>query len=191
MVIRRGRQLVAAMASAVAGVGFGLPCVWAIRYTAQNGQVWQFLGFPTYGDGPFEHVGIATTVPLLAGFLAVCVAEVVLSIAIAHRSPWAATASGALLPVEVAYWIGFALPLGFVLGALRHVVLRPAREVPGAARRRRIGTKTTITVCTRCAQNWTTWDNTGAHSTDGTDGGPRSQATRRTGDHQMDGWERS
>jgi len=122
----------ATTASAVAGVGFGLPCVWAIRYTAQTGQVWQFLGLPTYGDGPFEDAGITTTVPLLAGFLAVCVAEVVLSVGITRRSPWAATASRSLLPFEVVYWIGFALPFGFVLGALRHVMLRPARKALSA-----------------------------------------------------------
>jgi hypothetical protein len=134
MISGRGRQPVATTAGAIAGVGFGLPCVWAIRYTVQTGQVWQFLGFPTYGDGPFEHLGITTTVPLLAGFLAVCVAEVVLSVAIARRSPWAAaTASRSLLPFEVAYWIGFALPFGFVLGALRHVMLRPERRAPSAA----------------------------------------------------------
>ena len=39
-------------------------------------------------------------------------------------------------------------------------------------------------MCTRCAQNWATRRITGAHLTDGTDGRSRSQATRRTGEHQ-------
>ncbi|MDP8927045.1 MAG: hypothetical protein M3O70_00310 [Actinomycetota bacterium] len=28
--------------------------------------------FPTYGDGPFEAIGVRTTAPLLAGFPTVC-----------------------------------------------------------------------------------------------------------------------
>jgi hypothetical protein len=125
----RGRTLGAATASGVAGVGFGLPCVFGIRHLANTGEVWHFLGFPTYGDGPFGRVGIATTVSLLAGFLAVCVAEVLLGVSIAHRSPWSAEASAALLPIELAYWIGFALPIGLVLGAARFILLR--RELFG------------------------------------------------------------
>ena len=50
----RWRELRAATASGVTGVGFGLPCVFGIRHLAKTGAVWQFLGFPTYGNGPFE-----------------------------------------------------------------------------------------------------------------------------------------
>ena len=35
------------------------------------------FGNPTYGNGPFERIGVPTTVPLLAGFLAACVVQVV------------------------------------------------------------------------------------------------------------------
>jgi len=70
----------AAVLAWLPGLGFRLPCVYAIWYLADRGSVWTFLGFPTYGYGPFEDAGIQTTVPLL--------------------------------PVEFAFWIGFALPLG-------------------------------------------------------------------------------
>ncbi|MEP7203301.1 MAG: hypothetical protein ABI894_11860 [Ilumatobacteraceae bacterium] len=125
MIRGRGRRIVAATASGFAGVGFAIPCIVGIRHLSKTGEVWQFLGFPTYGDGPFERIGIGTTVPLLAGFLAVCAAEAVLAVTIVHRSPWAAQASAALLPIEVAYWTGFALPVGFVLGVGRFVLLCP------------------------------------------------------------------
>jgi hypothetical protein len=46
--------------------------VWCF---ADRGEVWTFLGFPTYGGRPFEHIGIDTTVPLLALFLLVGAAE--------------------------------------------------------------------------------------------------------------------
>jgi hypothetical protein len=49
----------------LAGLGAGLPCIYAIWYLADRGDVWTFLGFPTYGGGPFEDIGIKTTVPLL------------------------------------------------------------------------------------------------------------------------------
>ena len=65
----------AAICSWILSVGFGLPCIYAMWYFARRGEVWTFLGFPTYGHGPFEDVGLATSTPLLACFLVVCVAE--------------------------------------------------------------------------------------------------------------------
>jgi hypothetical protein len=127
-----GRRVGAATAAGFAGIGFGIPCLVGILHFADTGEVWQFLGFPTYGEGPFVRIGIPTTVPLLAGFLAVCVAEVVLAVAIVRRSPWAAKASTILLPFELVYWTGFALPFGFVFGMARIVFLRQHPTLAGA-----------------------------------------------------------
>ena len=80
------------------GLGFGIPCAFGIRHFAQTGQAWTFLGFPTYGDGPFERIGVTTTTALLAGFLAVCVAEVALALMLCTDAPHAAALSYALLP---------------------------------------------------------------------------------------------
>ena len=126
-----GRRVGAATAASCAGIGFGLPCLAGIRHLAETGEVWQFLGFPTYGDGPFDRVGVATTVPLLAGFLAVCVAEIGLAVAILRRAPWAAKASTTLLPFELVYWTGFALPFGFVFGLWRLLLLPHHQTVTG------------------------------------------------------------
>jgi hypothetical protein len=109
----------AGVLSVLLGLGFGVPGVIGARHLAGHGEVWRFLGFPTYGEGPFERAGIPTTVPLIAGFVAVCAAEVavgVLLLADWHPALWL---SLALLPFELAYWAGFALPFGFVLGAAR------------------------------------------------------------------------
>ena len=105
------------------GLGFGIPCAFGIRHFAQTGQAWTFLGFPTYGDGPFERIGGTTTTALLAGFLAVCVAEVALRLMLCTDAPHAAALSYALLPFELAFWIGFALPLGPPLGIARTVLI--------------------------------------------------------------------
>lgn len=113
----------AAFTSVLLGLGFGVPCIPGIRHFAQTGQVWTFLGFPTYGQGPFERLGIPTSVPLLVAFLAVCVAEVVVGVAIWVEAPGAKVVALALLPVELVFWFGFALPLGPPLGIARTVLL--------------------------------------------------------------------
>jgi hypothetical protein len=41
----------ASVLSIFLGLGFGLPCAYAIRYLSTRGKVWTFLGFPTYGGG--------------------------------------------------------------------------------------------------------------------------------------------
>ena len=105
------------------GLGFGLPCVFAIWHLASRGDVWTFMGFPTYGGGPFEDIGIQTTVPLLVAFLLACTAELVAGWLLWHRRLSGAALALALLPVEFAFWIGFALPVGLVAGLARTVPL--------------------------------------------------------------------
>ena len=118
----------AAWAALASGAGFGIPCIFGIRRFADTGEVWQFLGFPTYGDGPFERVGMRTTVPLLLGYLTVCTAEIVLAVLVVRRSPSATRASTLLLPFELTYWVGFALPFGFVFGLARVLLLLPTHR---------------------------------------------------------------
>jgi len=113
----------AAAASALLGLGFGIPGLVGTIHLARTGEVWTFLGFPTYGGGPFERAGLPTGVPLLVAYLAVCAAEVVLAALILTRSPAAPTLSWVLLPVELVFWVGFALPLGPPLGLARVVLL--------------------------------------------------------------------
>ncbi len=81
------------------------------------------MGFPTYGNGPFERIGVTTSTALLFGFLAVCVAEVALAVMLWTDAPHAAALSYVLLPFELIFWIGFALPIGPLLGAVRTVLV--------------------------------------------------------------------
>ena len=101
------------------GVGFGVPCLYGIWYFARTGQVASFLGFPTYGNGPFDRAGIATSLPLIISFLAVCAAEIGAGWLLWHQRVAGAMVSVALLPVELMFWIGFDLPYGPPLGFLR------------------------------------------------------------------------
>ncbi len=102
---------VAAILHWMIAVGFGVFCFPAIRNLLIGRDIPIVLGFPAYGRGPFERVGIPTTVPLLAAFLLVCILEVVAGILL-----WGGHTSGAilafvLLPLGAVFWWGFALPI--------------------------------------------------------------------------------
>ncbi|MER7604967.1 hypothetical protein [Nocardioides sp. NPDC127503] len=111
---------IAAVLSGLLSVGFGIPAAYGTyHFATHDGEVWMFMGFPTYGDGPFVDVGIPTTVLLLAGFTAVCVAEAVVGLVLWTRPRLGGWLSIALLPFELAYWWGFALPFGPIVGLAR------------------------------------------------------------------------
>ena len=109
--------------SVLLGWGFGLPCGFGIVHVVRTGRVWMFLGLPTYGGGPFDRVGLHTSVGLLVGFGLVCLAEVVVGVLLLAGSTDAAALSYALLPLELVFWIGFALPSGPIVGMARTVLL--------------------------------------------------------------------
>lgn len=113
----------AAICSLVLGLGFGLPAIVGARHFAQTGEVWTFMGFPTYGGGPFERIGLPTSVPLLVGFVLVCLAEVAVGVMLLLDVPHAETVSYLLLPFEFVFWIGFALPFGPPFGIARTILL--------------------------------------------------------------------
>jgi hypothetical protein len=108
----------AALLAWVLGLGFGLPCVYAIWYFAHH-QIWTLLEFPTYGGGPFDDIRIKTSVPLLVAFLLVCMAEVVLGWMLWRDKRAGLVFALLLLPIEFVFWWGFALPFGLVLGLPR------------------------------------------------------------------------
>ncbi len=114
---------IAAVLGWILGLGFGLPCIYGIWYFVRHDQVWTFLGFPTYGEGPFTKVGVQTTVPLLVAFLVVCVTEVVTAWMLWQQPTPGAWLALALLPVGLVFWIGFALPYAISLGASQAVVI--------------------------------------------------------------------
>ena len=113
----------AAVLSWVLGLGFGLPGAYAIWYFADRGEVWTFLGFPTYGGGPFEDIGLRTTVPLLLVFFLICAAESVVGWLLWRHRRAGGVLALVLLPLELVFWIGFALPAGPLLGLARTAVV--------------------------------------------------------------------
>ena len=100
------------------GVGFGVFCLPAIRNLLHGRDIPIVMGFPAYGRGPFERAGIQTTVPLLAGFLLVCILEAVAGLLVWRGSRAGGILALALLPPGAIYWWGFALPFGPVFAVL-------------------------------------------------------------------------
>jgi hypothetical protein len=112
-----------AILTILCGLCFGLPGVFGLRYFAQHNSIWTFMGYPTYGHGPFEKIGLHTSVLLLAGFLTVCIAELVVGGILWGGQPAYLWLALALLPFELFFWIGFALPFGHIVGLARTVLV--------------------------------------------------------------------
>jgi hypothetical protein len=105
------------------GIGFGVFCIPAIRSLSMGRDIPMVMGFPAYGRGPFERIGIPTTVPLLAGFLLVCILEVVAGLLLWGGSKVGAIIALALLPAGAIFWWGFALPFGPIFAVISTVLI--------------------------------------------------------------------
>jgi len=92
-------------------VGLGVFCFPAIQNLLNGRDIPFVMGFPAYGRGPFERVGIPTTIPLLAMFLLVCILEAVAGVLLWGGYKSGAILALALLPAGAVFWWGFALPI--------------------------------------------------------------------------------
>lgn len=112
------------------GLGFGLCGVYGAWHLVRYGEIASVMGYPTYGEGIFDHrFGIRTSVPLLVAFVLVCVAECRAGWLLWNRRRSGRVLALALVPIEMVFWVGFSLPYGPVLGAARTVlVLADLRE---------------------------------------------------------------
>lgn len=82
-----------------------------------------FMGFPAYGKGPFERIGIQTTVPLLSAFLLVCLLACVAGWLLWSGAKAGAILSLVLLPLGAIFWWGFALPIPPILAVVWTVLI--------------------------------------------------------------------
>jgi hypothetical protein len=113
----------AAMLLWINGTGFGMFCLPAIRNLLMGRDIPLVMGLPAYGRGPFESIGIPTTVPLLAGFLLICTLEVVAGVLLWVGSRTGAILAFALLPAGAIFWWGFALPFGPIFAIISTVLI--------------------------------------------------------------------
>jgi hypothetical protein len=107
----------------ISAIGLGVFIPQAIRSILAGRGIPRVMGFPAYGEGPFERHGIPTTVPVLVAFLLVCTLD-----GVAGWSLWGGHRFGAilalvLLPVEALFWWGFSLPYPPMLAIVRTVLI--------------------------------------------------------------------
>jgi len=104
--------------------GFGLSTIPVALYLKQRGRLPTFFDlFEMYG-GPWSgRVSNGTLVLRLVAFLVVAALVAWAAWLVWNGSRTGAILILALLPVEVVFWIGFALPIPWVLGAARIILL--------------------------------------------------------------------
>jgi hypothetical protein len=108
---------IAGLSSIVNGLGFGGFAIPAIVSVAQGHGIIYTGGNPTYGNGPFESIGVPTTVPLLVGFLAACVVQVVGGSLLLWPRPSGIVVSVVGMLLSAPFWWGFNLPLAWLNAA--------------------------------------------------------------------------
>jgi hypothetical protein len=107
----------------LSGLGFGIPGIYGTWYFLQTKSIATVMGFPCYGGGPFEKTGIHTTLSMLTGFLLVCSLECICAWGLWNGEKGSAVLSLAVIPVELIFFIGFALPFGLPLIVIRTVLI--------------------------------------------------------------------
>jgi len=119
-----GAGRAAAVLTWVYAAGFGIPAIPVSGYLLSHGSLPWFLDlFPMYGGPWSSRLSAGTFVALLAVFLVVT--------GLAAWSAWwlwqgrkvGALVNLALLPVEAIFWVGFALPFPWLVGAARAVLI--------------------------------------------------------------------
>lgn len=110
----------------VYAAGFGVPTIPVAIYVLQRGYLPWLAGlFPMYG-GPWSGRSLDGLVVLLIVFFVL-----LLVVSYAAWLVWQGSRAGAvvglvLLPVEAVFWMGFALPIPWLFGIARAVLLAVA-----------------------------------------------------------------
>ena len=107
----------------ISTLGLGVPCLMAINNLSRGQGIPYVFGFPAYGGGGFERHGFATSIPILIGFLIVCLTE-----GYAGWLLWNGHKAGGLLALLLLipgalYWWGFDLPYPPIAAIIRTIVI--------------------------------------------------------------------
>ena len=115
--------------SIVCPLGFGGFTIPAIVSVARGHGILYVFGNPTYGNGPFERIGVPTTVPLLLAFLAACLVQFAGGLLLIWLRPSGFVVVPLGMLLSAPFWWGFDLPLAWLNAALVLPVLAAARAV--------------------------------------------------------------
>ena len=104
--------------------GFGGPTVPVAVYLRRRGSLpWFGDRFPMYGGPWSNRLTDSQFIGLLLGYLGLTAAVAGTARRVGRGSRRGALCSLGLLPVEAVFWVGFALPIPWVLGAARLALL--------------------------------------------------------------------
>jgi hypothetical protein len=113
----------AALMSLVA-LGFGSPLPWVADHLLRERTLPTFFDmFPMYGGPLFARCSHSVFVVTLGAFMAVCAAELFAAYLLWCGHRLGAQITLALLPVEIAAWVAFALPIPPVVCVARIILL--------------------------------------------------------------------
>jgi hypothetical protein len=114
-----------AVATWVYAAGFGLPVVpIAVYHLNTQGKLPSFFGlFDMYGGRWSNRLSPGVFAALLVAFLLVLIVTAFAAWLVWNGSRTGAVLSLALLPAEIVFWIGFDLPIPWVFGIARVVLL--------------------------------------------------------------------
>jgi hypothetical protein len=112
----------AGLCALVNSVGFGAFDIPAIWHLAHDHQIWNALGNPTYGNGPFEAHGITVTVPVLVAFFGSCLVLAIGGALLLVPRTIGVVVTAAGIVMCAPFWWGFDLPFAW-LSAVTILVL--------------------------------------------------------------------
>ena len=111
---------IAAVLTWVDSAGFGLPTVPVAMFLVRRGRLPVFAGlFETYGGPWSARFQQRTFIVLLMAFLVVTLVAAWAAWMLWNGSKAGAVLALVLLPLEPVFWVGFALPIPWLIGVAR------------------------------------------------------------------------
>jgi len=100
--------------------GFGVPAPFVASYYLRERTLPTFMGlFPMYGGGPLDRFSSEVFAVFLGLFTALSAFEVYAGWLLWNGEPVGARMTLALLPIEVVFWFGFAVPFPPLIAVAR------------------------------------------------------------------------
>lgn len=117
----------AAVVTWVYAAAFGLPAIPVARHLQDNGRL-PMLGdlFELYGGPWSARMTVDDLTVRLYAFAGLTLAMSLAVWALWRRSKLGALVSLAVMPIEVVFWLGFALPFPFLIGIVRLALIAAA-----------------------------------------------------------------
>ena len=115
---------VAAVLMWLVAAGFGIPAPFVAAHLVRERTLPSFMNlFPMYGGGMFNRFSPEVFAVLLGVFTALCALEAYAGWLLWNGEGLAALITLALLPVEVKFWVGFAVPFPPLIAIARLALL--------------------------------------------------------------------